>query len=153
MADYSITEHIPVADHIYKYLVKICGSDTFVANRTSIIGNIILSSLGRSSDVNFRKSKFTKVFNIVINEHYYLKNGIHLSFKNAQVFNKMIDIQFREEMYRYLLISDINSTTDFYNGIKNYLKLFDITEDDIKLDTLYRDFKRKKENIVSKLTA
>jgi len=151
-ADYSITEHLPVSNHVYKFLVKRCGSDVFVAHRNTFIGNVILSSLGKSTDVRIGSSvNFTKIFNVVIKDHYYLKNGVHLSFKNAKVFNNMIDLLFREEMFAQIIILHEANNTNFVELIKNYLKAYDITEDDLKLDTIYRDFKRKKEKLQQKL--
>jgi len=149
--DYSITETIPVADHVYKFLVKRCGSDTYTANRNDIIGNIVLSSLGKNNDLKISKTRHTKSFNIVIKEYSYLRNGIFLGVKSGQAFNKMIDKLFRDEMYFHVYVNSFKSKEQFLEGIRNYLKIYDITEDDIKLESIYRDFKRKKEDLQTML--
>jgi hypothetical protein len=143
--NYSITESIPVADHVYKYLVKRYGSDTVTATRNDIIGNIVLSSLNRNSDIKLAKPKFNKVFNVVIKENHYLRNGVFIGVKHGQVFNNMVDKLFRDEMYFHVFINNSEDKAKFLEGIRKYLSLYDITEDDIKLESLYRDFKRKKD--------
>ncbi len=150
-ADYSITESIPVADHVYKFLVKRTGSDTYVATRNDIIGNIVLSSLGTNPDIPISKSKYNRLFHLVIKEHKYLKTGIKLGIKSGQVFNRLMDQLFRDELYHHIIMKNIANKTKCIGEIRQFLKLYDITEDDIKLETIYRDFKRKKEGIESRL--
>ena len=150
-SDYSITESIPVADHVYKYLLKKCGSDTYIANRSELIGNIVLSSLGTNPDISISKVKFKKSFNIVIKDYQYLKAGISLGIKSGQVFNKMMDKMFREEMYCHIFINSNLSKDQYLEGIRSFLKVYEITEDDIKLESIYRDFKRKKESLKNRL--
>jgi len=149
--DYSITENIPVSDHVYKFLIKRCGGDTYVASRNDIIGNIVLSSLGRNSDLKISKSKYTKTFNVVIKEYSYLRNGIFLGVKSGQAFNKMIDKLFRDEMYFHVFVNAQSSKDQHLEGIRKYLKIYNIDEDDIKLESIYRDFKRKKEELSNTL--
>lgn len=153
IADFSITETIPVADHVYKFLVKRTGSDTYVAERTDIIGNIVLSSLGKHHDLGLTKNKFTKTFKVVIKEDKYLKCGVFLGVKSGQVFNRMIDQLFRDELYHHIQMNANNEKEKCLEGIRNFLAVYDITEDDIKLESIYRDFKRKKSKIESRLIA
>lgn len=149
--DYSITENIPVSDHVYKFLIKRCGGDTYVATRNDIIGNIVLSSLGRNADLKISKSKYTKTFNVVIKEYSYLRNGVFLGVKSGQAFNKMIDKLFRDEMYFHVFVNAQSSKDQHLEGIRKYLKIYNIDEDDIKLESIYRDFKRKKEELANNL--
>lgn len=145
---FSITEHIPVADHVYKYLIKKCGSDTFVANRSHIIGHIVLNSLGKHNDLSITKPNFTKVFNVVINEKACVRNGFYVGVKSGQVFNNMIDKMFREELFTHLLVAKNLEKEKFFQSLRNFLEVYDITEDDIKYESLYRDFKRKKDHVL-----
>lgn len=143
--NYAITESIPVADHVYKYLVKRYGGNTLTATRNDIIGNIVLSSLNRNSDIKLAKPKFNKLFHVVIRENHYLRNGVFIGVKHGQVFNSMVDKLFRDEMYFHVFINNSEDKDKFLDGMRKYLNFYDITEDDIKLESLYRDFKRKKE--------
>lgn len=149
-ANFYITEHIPVADHVYKYLIKKCGSDNYTANRSDLIGQLILSSLGNNhKDVKILKNTFEKTFSVNIKEDALYKNGFYLSVKSGQVFNKMVDKMFREELYSHAIISKRRGEESHLPSMKDFLDVYDITEDDIRLDTLYRDFKRKKESVIN----
>lgn len=143
--DYSITHNIPVADHVYKYLKKRCGADHIKATRTTFIGSQILSLLTRNADVRTRKSEFTRIFKVTIPESLYGKNGMHISAENAQLFNDQTDKMFREELYSHMVILKNQDKKLFLKTMRSFLEVYDIGEDDIKTETLYRDFKRKKE--------
>ena len=98
--DFSITQNIPVADHVYKYLVKICGTDHIQANRSTYIGSLILSLQGRNQDVRLSKKKYSKIFKAQISECYYEKTGMFITQQNAQLFNEQVDKKFRDELFR-----------------------------------------------------
>ena len=147
VVDYSITEHIPVADHVYKYLVKICGGDTLVASRHDFIGSVVLNSLGTNHDVVLSSKKYSKHFNVVITDHKYLKNGVRLGVKSGQVFNRLIDRMFRDQMYMHVFMNKSTDNKMYLNGLREYLEMYGITEDELQLDTVYKDFKRKKKQL------
>ena len=143
-SDYSISETIPVADHVYKYITGINGSDTIIAERSDFIGNIILSSLNRNSDVQLSRKKYKKSIKIVIKDHQYLKNGVFIGLKRGQVFNNLIDKMFRRELYSHCFMNKDMHDDKYIEVIRKFLNVYNISEDELKLDSIYRDFKRKK---------
>jgi len=149
--DFSITQNFPVADHVYKFLVKCCGSSHIVASRTTHIGNLVLSLQGRNYDVKPSKKKFRRIFSVTVPEHYYEKTGMHITKVNAQLFNDQADRLFRDELYRHLLMNNHLEKKLFMNSLRRYLEFYQIDEEDIKMDTLYRDFKRKKDELTENL--
>lgn len=151
MADFSITQNIPVANHVYKFLVARYGTDHITASRKTFVGNLILSLHGRNMDVDRKKIGFTKIFRITVSERYYQKLGVHISTENAMLFNEQIDRSFREELFCHALINKKTEKKAVLKSIRDFLDVYDITEDDIKMDTLYRDFKRKKEDLKQNL--
>lgn len=146
--NYSITESIPVSKHVYKFLVKRVGADIYVASRKDSLGNIIISSLGNNVDVKHTKvpDHFTELFHIVIKDHIYLKNGVMLGVSRGQIFNRTIDLLFREELFHYMKISASKPSNNYLESMRTFLKCHDITEDDIKYENLYREFTRKNQN-------
>jgi len=144
--DYSITQNIPVADHVYKYLIKRCGSDELRATRNSVFGSLVLSLQGRNGDVKPKKSSYTKIFKANISEDGHQRLGMFISSENAQLFNDQVDKMFREELFFHVVINKGIDSRMYMDSIRCFLKVYDITEEDIKLDTIYRDFKRRKEN-------
>tara|TARA_R110002096_G_C14661308_1_gene727995 strand:+ start:1465 stop:1926 length:462 start_codon:yes stop_codon:yes gene_type:complete len=143
-SDYSITETVPVANHVYKYVIGINGSDTIIAERSDFIGNIILSSLNRNTDLSISRKKFKKSIHIVIKDYQYLKNGIYIGLKRGQVFNNLIDKMFRREMYSHCFMNKEIHDDKYLQNMRKFLEIYNINEDDIKLESLYRDFKRVK---------
>lgn len=148
---FSITQSIPVSDHVYKFLVARCGSDEIEASRSTFIGSLILSMHGRNPDVRLKKNNFTKLFKVTISESHYQKLGMHITSENAQLFNDLVDKVFREELYCHALLNKMGNKSLYLEAIRKFLEVYNITEDDIKLDTLYRDFKRKKDMLKGNL--
>jgi len=149
--DFSITQNIPVADHVYKYLKTRCGSDHIKATRTSIFGSLALSLLGKTADLKPKKSEFTRTFRVTISENSHSRQGMHLTEANAQLFNDQVDRMFREELFFYLIMNKGLSSKMYLQSMRTFLEVYDITEEDIKLDTLYRDFKRRKKTYETNL--
>lgn len=147
--DFSITQNIPVADHIYKYLVKICGTDHIKANRSTYIGSLILSLQGRNGDVRLSKKRHSKIFKAEISECYYEKTGMFITQQNAQLFNEQVDKKFRDELFRNMLMNKQLDEKHFLKSMRRFLDFYEITEDDIKIEALHRDFKRKKDELLS----
>lgn len=150
--EFSIVQEIPVADHVYKYLLKICGGDKINASRCIYIGSLILSLQGRNYDVRPEKKKYTKLFKARISETYYNKTGLHIITENAQLFNDQVDKNFRDELYRNIPMNRHLEEKLFLKSMRAYLDFYDITEDDIKVESLYRDFKRKKDDLLVDLS-
>lgn len=152
MPDFSITQNIPVANHVYKYLKYRYGDDIITASRNTVVGGIVLSLLHKNNDIrHVSKKSYEKVFKVLIKEEKYLRNGVHIDTRCAQAFNDIIDKMFREELFCHVMINKFSSNEQFNEGIRNFLLVYDITEDDIKYETLYRDFKRKKDDIQTSL--
>ena len=151
---YSIQQNIPVSNHVYKFLISRCGGDVFQADRKTGIGSLILSLHTKNIDIreSVSKTKFSKTFSVVITEHQYLKTGMFLNLKSGQLFNSIIDKLFREEIYSHLIIQKKYQGNLFEQSLRNFLDVYKITEDDIKLETLLRDFQRKKAVIEKKLS-
>ena len=151
-ADFSVQQNIPVSNHVYKYLVARCGDQPLIATRTTFIGSTILSLLSRNSDIRQTNLKsHTKIFQVIIKEESYLRNGVFINYKSAKLFNDLIDKMFREELYCHIIINKYKNKDLFLKNLRHFLAVYNITEDDIKFETLYRDFKRKKDQIVSTL--
>jgi hypothetical protein len=150
-AEYAITQHIPVADHVYKYLLKRCGTDHIKASRVTFLGSLLLSLQSRNYDVTPADKKFTKVFSVTIPQHKYDKLGMHITPQIALLFNDQIDKMFRDEMFCHILINKNVDKKMFKKSMEIFLEVYQIDEDDLRMDTLYRDFKRKKTELAKNL--
>lgn len=150
-AKYSITQNIPVSDHVFKYLKARCGGTQLHAKRTNVFGSLALSLMGENKDVKECKTNYTKIFKVTISEDSYNRLGMYMCESNAQLFNDQVDKMFREELFFHVIINKGIAAEQYIKSIRNFLKVYDITEDDIKLDTVCRDFKRRKDQHNAKL--
>ena len=149
---FAITQQIPVSDHVYKYLVARCGSNNYIASRSSFVGSVVLSMLSPNNDIRgISKKQFNRTFTLTIKEEKYLRNGVHISYKNALLFNNLIDKMFREELFTHAVVIADKFGLNYLDAIKQFLEVYSIGEDDIKLETLYKDFKRKRDGLQAQL--
>lgn len=123
------------------------GTDHIQLSKTNHIDVIILNL---QSKVNYKpvakREKLKKVFSVDISENYFTRYGMHLHPNHAVIFNDIIDGIFRDEIYKTAIILKNKSEDKILKSLRDHLEMYDISEDDIKLDSVYRDFKRKKEN-------
>ena len=150
--NFSVQINIPVSDHIYKYLAAKCGTGLFTATRNTFVGSVVLSMLSRNEDLKRESSKkHSKVFTVLVKEDSYMRNGIFIDLKCMKAFNEMVDKMFREELYCHMIINKFTHKSQYLDCIRNFLRIYNINEEDIKEETVYRDFKRKKEDIESRM--
>lgn len=76
---------------------------------------------------------------------------MHITAENAQLFNDQMDKMFREELYSHMIIWKSLDKKLFLKTMRSFLEVYGIEEDDIKTETLYRDFKRKKDSLEKNL--
>lgn len=149
-AEYAITQKIPVSDHVYKYLLSRCGTDEIVATSNNFIGSMILDHLTRTPEAPHSRNRmklkndFTKTFIVTIKEASYTRTGLYLSAHDAKKLHDKFDQMFREDLFNYLIMHYQQRESLFLQSMRQYLDFIGITEDDIKMETLYKDFKRRK---------
>lgn len=148
----SIQLQIPVANHIYKYLQIKCGIKPFVATRNTFVGSVVLSILNKNDDIRQEsKQQHQCVFKVEVKEENFIRNGVFIDQRTAHVFNDLIDKMFREELYCHIIINKVNQKTQYLKCIRSFMAIYNITEEDIKEETIYRDFKRKKDQIEERM--
>ncbi len=144
MSSFSITYKFPVSRHVYKYLVCKTGTDNAIATRKNFVGSILLCMLSPNEDLEHETVKDSKVFKVTVHDEFYLQNGQYISPKIANAFNSVFDKCFREELFSHCFCAKIKCEDTFLNAMRAFMKEYRLTEDDFELDSLYRDFKRRK---------
>jgi hypothetical protein len=150
--NFSIQINIPVSDHVHKYLITKYGKGPFTATRRSVVGSVILSMLSKNNDIRHDKNRYnSKVFSAIIKEDHYLRNGVYIDYRTSKIFNDIVDKMFKEELYCHVIINKFTHKSQYLDCIRNFLKVYDITEEDLKLESVYKDFKRKKQAIQERM--
>ncbi|CAL2105498.1 conserved hypothetical protein [Tenacibaculum sp. 190524A02b] len=135
-------KNIPVSKHVKKFL-----NYYFPEPYTLMPGDF----LGTIFIVLFKKGYRTSVvkkaeacFQINVKKNYLQRFGRVIPWENAVAFNKAIDDIFRKQLFNYM---DLNRKLDkdfAKTSMVQFLEEMNITEDDINYDSLYREYKRKK---------
>ena len=155
----AITINLPLKAYLIKYLVKKYGK-YHIVNRTSWLGSYLIELL----DKQYRRKGNIKngdFYSLVVSKEIIQKVGFDMPAIKYKKLEQMIDKLFRNELYSYIEISiennllvkvnkgsfddsdkQIINKQNVINAMKQFFKTYNITEDDIKLETIYRDHAR-----------
>ena len=137
----TIIINFPVKPHVYKYLQTKVGEKLVVTN-FDFFGGIVLDILTKKySYVDSVTDNYT--FPVEISLRYAEKMGFYIDEKVVKKFNSRMDSMFREEMRGFAHINYKTNQTPREVSLKQFLFQYNIEEDDIKFETLLKDFKRK----------
>lgn len=146
--NFSIQINIPVKNYVFKYLTVKYGEGVVKASRNTVIGSIILSMLSGNGDVKPSNDiRESNSFKVIVTEYQYLRNGVFIDNRTVKVFNQLVDSMLKEELYCHMIINKFTHDSQYMDCVRNFLSVYDITEDDLKLESVYRDFKRKRDAI------
>lgn len=144
----TIIVHFPVKPHVYKYLQKKCG-EKLVVSQGDFFGGLVLDLLSRKPcSLQGVSDEFT--FPVEISMRYLREVGIFFDDKIIRKFNNRVDDMFRQEIYSFVLMNYDLYNTPKERSLKHLLNHYSITEDDIKFESLVKDYKRKLKPAVQK---
>lgn len=133
------TLKIPVKTHVKKYLVKQYGAE-FKANKKTFFGTFIIELLDRETErVNYFKEE---VYTVTVDRNYTKKTKIALDGNKLRSVGNALEVLFIEDFYKYVDGQLVSPNASAYQAVKNFLKIYDISEDDLKLETMYRKYQR-----------
>lgn len=79
------------------------------------------------------------------------KEGCHIFEQDQILIAKTINIWFREQMYTNAVINNLAKGIPYKESIINFLEVYGITEDELPLGSVLKDFGRKKADIVDRM--
>lgn len=132
--------NLPVEKHIYKYLDNKVGRG-FVVSKTDFFGSILLDILSKK---NSRELTFVgrEGFPVFITEDYMYRYGVTLEESKKLKMNLYANRMFRMELMAHVRICRRKKSNTIIGAINDFLALYEITEDDLKLETLLKYVKR-----------
>ena len=146
-----LTVEIPVPTHLKKFLEKKHSSD-FVVIRNTFLGMIILDSMvgKRQCLYDYKENDYPDVLEFQLHENYYNKGLVEINPEKKQWLVRLFEKLFNEDLFFYVN-KNLNEKTFAKKLIEEWLAYYKIGEDDIKLESLYKRYKRRvKDNIKSK---
>lgn len=141
----AIIVNFPVTAHVYKYLQSKCG-EKLAVTKNCLFGSTILDILTKKeSDLQSVTDEYT--FPVEISLRYMEKVGFYVDAQILRKFNDRVDKTFREEMRAYVHINFDFNNIPREKSLKQFLSHYNICEDDIKFETLVKDYKRNPRKI------
>lgn len=136
----AVIVNFPVKPHVYKYLQRKCG-EKLVVTKSDFFGGMVLDILSKNySDLQAVSDDVT--FPVEISVRYMEKMGVYIDSKIIRKFNSRVDDIFREEMRTHVQINFNQYQMPKEKSLKTFLLHYNISEDDIKFETLVKDMKR-----------
>lgn len=136
------TIQFPVKPYIKKFLKHKYGPQ-FIFTNSSVLAPILTSILDKYSEAKINTFKTDEHYEVLLTEYYIKKHGVFYNEKDLYMFNLRIDHLFREETFAYMKMNKDYHNIKYRTSLRNILDVIGITEDDIKFESLLRDFTRK----------
>lgn len=137
----AVVINFPVKPHVYKYLQNKVG-EKLVVTKFDFFGGMVLDILTKKySDLEAVTNTVT--FPVEISFSYMEKMGIYIDNRVIKKFNSRVDAMFREEIKGFANMNYQVNQTPKETSVKMFLFQLNIDEDDIKLETIVKDFKRR----------
>jgi hypothetical protein len=115
------------------------------ASKTSTLGLHVLDLLTKDFVKPVRK-RYDSFISIAIPYSFCVERGHFVKAVDFPLLEKKIDKLFRDVLFIHLKVSYSHNVfgekEGVYKQILKFLKYYDISEDEIKHETLYRDFDR-----------
>lgn len=152
----TIIINMPMKPYLSKFLLKKYGP-THKVSFYSLLGQFLMEIL----DKQYRKDK-TKVreksyYPLVVPKTFVEKFGFDMPPRKMKRFEDMLIRLFKNELEShvditveydlYISENDKKYKLDVMKAIKQFLNFYNINEDDLKLESLYRDYKRQKKEL------
>jgi len=157
----SITLNIPIKSHLKKYLTHKFGEEHSVSKK-SWFGRYLVDLL----DKDYRKTKTilneSSYYTVGIPNYIFNEVGFDISNVKLKHLNDMINKVFLNDMISYIEVS-VGNKLHFLNehhnslnkqnvqkAIKQFLDFYNINEDELSVDTVYKSYFRNKKKDKSK---
>lgn len=138
-----ITVKIPVRPHVKKYISSRYGTEHTLSKR-SLLGMLIFQLLDKSIErPDHQREKLSEHYCIQIPEFYTKSKGFSIGYKRAHYLGVCLERLFMEDLVQSVEILHYKGFS-VAESIRTFLKQFDINENDLNYDSIYRQFQREK---------
>ncbi|MGK4567828.1 hypothetical protein [Flavobacterium sp. 3HN19-14] len=141
----SINILIPAKPHIKKYWEKRFGSDYKISNDL-FFGMLIVQILDMKIEkpVPIDKSEYSKIIRVTVPEFYFRTKGHSIGYNKKRFIARLITKLFVEELHAFIDIRTSTGGEKVMDSLRLFLDFYQLTEDDCKVESLYRSYQRHK---------
>jgi hypothetical protein len=154
MASGTCIVHLPLKSYLCKFLIKKYGT-SYKISYNSLLGGFLIEILDKQyRRRESRQIKEESFYPIIVPKSIVEKVGFDFPTSKMRRFEQIIKQLFINEMRSHIDISIAsNLSVQIHNknykvgvmkAMKHYLDYYDISEDDLKLESLYRSYQRHK---------
>lgn len=140
-----ITLKIPCKTFVKKYLIARYGLNHTIT-RQSLLGVMVHEKLTKNYNPAERIRITDDVYEVVLTDWCFKNVGHSIDLQTLNALGSALYYLFREDMHLHVR-SKIVKGEKATQAIKDFLLMYGITEDDLKFETVYRDYKRKHDSI------
>lgn len=137
------TLSFPVQIHVLKYLTFKYGT-CFLYSPASSLAPILRSTISGNGQSSVKSFPSFHYYDVVLTEKYINKSDVIYSKNKIYQFNSDVDNKFREDLYQFMIVNNEIYNIKYKTSFRDFLNRLGITENDIKFETLLKDFQRKR---------
>ncbi|WP_289659484.1 hypothetical protein [Flavobacterium panacagri] len=142
--------YIPVKKHVKKYLIKKYGQNHTISKK-SFLGLLLLDLINKDADTSDIDFNGMEKYSLDLPEMYFNTKGYEISRKKLKFLGVCLERLFFEDFYLFVDVELAKGNNNAWQSVKLFLAMNDINENEIKLESMYRNYQRHcKENIKDK---
>jgi hypothetical protein len=133
--------HIPVKNHVKKFLIKRYGAIHKVSKKT-FIGLFLLQLLEKRVDKPEKESSNECFYEIEVPEYYFNKNGYSIDANKLKFLSVCLERLFIEDFNTFVDNELSKGSMTATKAIRLFFSIYSITENDLNFDSVYRNYQR-----------
>lgn len=132
---------IPVKKPVKKYLIKKYGEVHTISKKT-FIGLLLLELISNEADTSDIDFKSHDQYKMVLPELYFNTKGFSINRKKLKFLGVCLERLFFEDFYSFVDVELAKGKTNAWQSVKLFLFLNNITENEMQLASMYRNYQR-----------
>lgn len=132
---------IPVKKHVKKYLIKKYGEVHTISKKT-FLGLLLLELISNEADTSDIDFKGYEKYNMDLPELYFNTKGFSINRKKLKFLGVCLERLFFEDFYNFVDVELAKGKANAWQSVKLFLCLYNISENDMKLESMYRNYQR-----------
>lgn len=135
-----VTVSFPVEAHVFKYLQRRHGS-ALIATKTTLLGLLVLNAMEKTYAPPEKWLERKHTYTVIVNQGNVNRVGHSLPRNTQHYLGEVCTKIFNMAMYEHL-DDAVMESKQALPSLKKFLLRYGITEDDIKVETLYKAYQR-----------
>lgn len=132
---------IPVKSHVKKYLIKRYGESHTISKNT-FIGVFVSGLLNKKMEKQDYETNGFEKFSFNITSDFFYKKGHTISSNHKKYIGRCFEMLFFEDFYLFVDNDLLKGNGNASKAVKLFLKVYDLTENELKFDSMYRNYQR-----------